>query len=371
MKIISVAWKSILELWREPFVLILSSLLPLSFLLLYVGAYSSVPELATVKVAVDNRHPQGEMLIDQLASLRYADGRPMFSFFPIGDPSAVDDLLRAKQADVVLRIDPGRPSDPFAITFHGDALSMIYLQAGTFLNAAIANVSDHMAGRIPLVRISEHALQTELDAARTGYLIYLPGLIIFAVLTLVPSTAIILGREMRTRTLQRIRLSGLSSVQYLSGIGLSQMAIGFIQAFSIVVALQLLGIRSLGSGLVLAIGVAVVAASAVAWGLMLGAFIRNDSQAVNLGYTVTMVQVFLCGAFFPTPTPTLFTIAGHPMGWFDWLPATNALMALQQALIFGSGLEEVGFRLGIATVLTAFWLCVGVICFQRGRMNEG
>jgi hypothetical protein len=174
---------------------------------------------------------------------------------------------------------------------------------------------------------------------------------------------------MRTRTLQRIRMSGLSTAEYLCGVALSQLLVGVLQAFLVVLVLYWAGVRSLGSWYVLLLGILLVAASAIACGLMLGAFIRNDSQAVNLGFTVTMVQVFLCGAFYPTPTPNLMTILGHPIGWFDWLPATNALMAMQQTLIFHSPIEQVTFRLGLAGLETAVWLGIGIFCFQHVRMK--
>ena len=44
-----------------------------------------------------------------------------------------------------------------------------------------------------------------------------------------------------------------------------------------------------------------VAVSAVGIGLVVGCFIQNDSQAVNLGASVTMLQVFVSGSFFPMP----------------------------------------------------------------------
>jgi len=122
--------------------------------------------------------------------------------------------------------------------------------------------------------------------------------------------------------------------------------------------------------LVVLLTILVIAASSIAAGLMLGAFIRNDSQAVNIGYTITMVQVFMCGAFFPVPSPVLFTIAGHRIGLFDWLPATQGVLALQQALIFGSGLDQVGFRLGAAALLAAIWFVIAVYLFRRARMGD-
>jgi ABC-2 type transport system permease protein len=364
MRLLAVARKSLIELWREPLVLALSILLPLAFLLLYALAYTS-PQLNTLRVAVVDRHPRGEALLAGLASLRQPDGRPMFEFIALDDPDDADTLLRSRQAAILMVIEPGDAADPYAITLRGDASATAFVQAGSALDSAMAKAADRLAGRAIAARVEETPLLAAAGASRSDFIVYSPGLIVFAVLTLVPSTAILLGREMRTRGLDRLRLSGLSTLEYLGGVGLAQLALGALQTVAVLAALRLCGVPSPGPWPVVLASVLVVAASAVASGLVLGAFIRNDSQAVNVGYTVTMIQVFLCGAFFPAPTPALFSVAGHEIGLFDWLPATHGLLALQQSLLYGSGLEQTGFRLAAAAALTGLWFAAGIVLFRR------
>jgi ABC-2 type transport system permease protein len=359
-----VARKSLLELWREPLVLALSVLLPLAFLLLYALAYTA-PQLNTLRVAVVDRHPQGGRLLSELGDLRQPDGRPMFKFIALDDAEGADALLRSRQAAILMVIEPGDAADPYAITLRSDASSTAAIQAGSALDSALAEAADRLAGRAAAARIVETPLLAAAGPARSDFVVYSPGLIVFAVLTLVPSTAILLGREMRTRGLDRLRLSGLSTLEYLGGVGLAQLALGALQSMAVLAGLRLCGAPFPGPWPVVLASVLVVAASAVASGLVVGSCIHNDSQAVNVGYTVTMIQVFMCGAFFPVPAPALFSVGGHEIGLFDWLPATHGMLALQQSLLYGSGLEQTGFRLAAAAGLTGVWFAAGLILFRR------
>jgi hypothetical protein len=82
-----------------------------------------------------------------------------------------------------------------------------------------------------------------------------------------------------------------------------------------------------------------------------------------------MIQVFLSGSFFAMPSFPFFTVMGHDLGPFDAIPATHALFAMQGVLSYGGGLDEVGFRLATALVLSLLTFVLGVGIFQRLQMR--
>jgi ABC-type Na+ efflux pump permease subunit len=132
-----------------------------------------------------------------------------------------------------------------------------------------------------------------------------------------------------------------------------------------------LGYNNHGS-LILAVFVGLaISLSAVGMGLIVACFIENDSQAVNFGSTVTMVQVFVSGAFFPLPPMTVTTLFGHPIGFFDIFPATHGMLALQQVLNDGVGLGGIGFRLAAIVLLSGLTFAAGVVTFHRLKMGAG
>jgi ABC-2 type transport system permease protein len=83
-----------------------------------------------------------------------------------------------------------------------------------------------------------------------------------------------------------------------------------------------------------------------------------------------MLQVFLSGMFFVLPPFTLFAVAGHEIGVFGFLPATHGVLALQQVLIGGAGLDETGFRLVVMAALSILYFVIGVAIFGRRQMRQ-
>jgi ABC-type multidrug transport system permease subunit len=79
---------------------------------------------------------------------------------------------------------------------------------------------------------------------------------------------------------------------------------------------------------------------------------------------VTMLQVFVSGAFFPVPAAALFRLSGHEIAWNDILPATHAMTALQQSILFGANLDQVGFRLIAAAALSAVFFLIGALLYH-------
>jgi len=139
---------------------------------------------------------------------------------------------------------------------------------------------------------------------------------------------------------------------------------------AIFLAALAMGFNNQGS-LVLAVLVGlVVSFSAIGQGLVVACFVENDSQAANVGSTLTMLQVFVSGSFYQLPPLTLFTLAGHQIDLFDVFPATHGFMALQQVLTYGAGLGEIGFRLGATLLLSALYFAAGVVIFQRLQMRD-
>jgi ABC-2 type transport system permease protein len=131
-----------------------------------------------------------------------------------------------------------------------------------------------------------------------------------------------------------------------------------------------MGFHNQGSLFLAVIVGLVICFSAIGQGLVVACFVENDSQALNVGSTATMIQVFVSGSFYQFPPLTLFTLAGHQIDLFDVFPATHGFMALQQVLTYGAGLREVAFRLGATLLLSVLYFLAGVVIFQRLQMRD-
>ncbi|MGB7540050.1 MAG: ABC transporter permease [Anaerolineales bacterium] len=376
MKLLSVARKSLIELLREPMLLGMVLLTPLAFLLIYGFAYQT-PHLKTYRVLATVKAEAGNGAVEYLRTLSYPDGRPIFTIEIVVDRAEIDPALRDRTAAAYLAIDPGADGMPFSFTVRGDALFADFLSASSILESRLSQYLLDAIGISLPVRVVEKPIPTMSFGAsgsrtRTDFSVYAPGLLVFAILLLIPQTALLLGREMRTRTIRRLQLSGVSSAEFLGGIGISQLVMAVVQITLFGVGLILFGLDYSRALVPIFLASFLTAVSAVGAGLVVGCFVQNDSQAVNLGASVTMLQVFVSGSFFPMPASPLFHLFGHEIAWNDIFPATHAMTALQQAVIYGADLGQIGFRLAAAAVLSAIFFLIGTVLYRwkvmRGSM---
>jgi ABC-2 type transport system permease protein len=363
MRVFSVARKSLIELLREPMLLGMVLLTPLAFLLIYGFAYQT-PHLKTYRVLATVNAEAGNGAVEYLRTLSYPDGRPIFKIEIVSDRTGIDSALRDRTAAAFLAIEPGADGMPFSYTVRGDALFADFLSSSSILESRLSQYLLEAVGISLPVRVMENPIPAMSFRTRTDFSVYAPGLLVFAILLLIPQTALLLGREMRTRTIRRLQLSGISSIEYLGGIGISQLVMAVVQIALFVIGLILFGLDYSRALVPIFLASFLTALSAVGGGLIVGCFVQNDSQAVNLGSSVTMLQVFVSGSFFPMPAQPLFHLFGHEIAWNDIFPATHAMTALQQAVMYGADLGQIGFRLAAAAVLSAIFFLIGAILYR-------
>jgi ABC-2 type transport system permease protein len=370
MKALLVARKSLLEIAREPQLLFLELALPLIFVAIAAAAYAGRLQV-THPILASHSGSGAEPILGALASARYADGRPIFDISTTTNPASAEAALKERDATLWLMIRPGTANGMESapqVTIRGDALHPRFYRASTIASSVLNRYVDELAGRPQGVRVAVEPLfdkgpETEFD-------LYAPGMILFALLMLIPQTAMLVAREIRCKTLDRLRLTRLDAFDLLLGVSLGQMAVAALQVVIVFAAALVLGFHNRGALTLAVIAGLVVCLSAVGQGLIVACFVENDSQAANVGSTLTMLQVFVSGAFYQLPPLTLFTVLGHQIDLFDIFPASHAFSALQQVLSFGAGVQEVAFRLGAVMLLSGLYFSAGVFVFHRVKMGR-
>ncbi len=366
MKLLLVARKSLVEFAREPQLLFLTLVMPLVFLGITAFSYNA-PLLATYPLLVYSEDGPGAGLIADIAAQRLADGRPVFDISRVEDLGEVENILRSHDSTALVIIAADDTAG-MSVTIEGDALFGPFYRASSILDGVIARYGDRVAGRQPAVQVV--AIPLAAGGPQTDFDIYAPGMMIFAWLMIVPQTAMLVARERRWHTLRRLRLTRLATWELLAGLGLAQMVIAVLQVVVVFVAALALGFHSQGSLLLAILVGLVICLSAIGLGLIVAAFAENDSQAANIGSTITMLQVFLSGAFYEIPPLTVFTVGGHQIGLFDVFPATHGFLALQQIFNYGASLSQIAFRLGVMLVLSGIYLTAGVAIYHRQQMRS-
>ena len=248
MRALLVARKSLLEMLREWQLLLLVILLPLVFVGIAAVSYSN-SLLTTHPILVTSPDPQVAPLIEELKAQRYADGRPVFDVSQTTDLDAAEAALKEQIATALVTVS----ADGRVITIRGDALYVRFYRASIILESIVTRFADRVAGRPEIVRIvgqplGETSPQTEFD-------IYAPGMMVFALLLIIPQTAMLVAREIRWDTLRRLRLARLRAWDLLGGISIAQMVVAVVQVVIIFLTALALGFQvAEGSHVVQAIG---------------------------------------------------------------------------------------------------------------------
>ncbi len=377
MKIIAIARKTLLELWREPLLIGLLLLFPVLLVIFYYVAFGQTKDgLASyLKLLVmnDDAGPAGTALVEVIRETEY-NGDLVFDVTIATDRNTAEIALREHKAALLLVI----PSDftqsltvqqaPATVRLVGDASSDSFVFAQGFLDDLVQRFARQAAGR------KEPTLVTYEFLPGTGTMsdfdFGVPGTIVFGVMFMTVATAMILVRERVSHTLRRLRLTCASARDLLLGITLALLIVSLVQAPLTLGAAVALGFHAQGS-LVLAMGIVLLLGlSAIGLGLIVACFAHNDGEAANLGSVVGVMMALLSDALYPMPAAPVATIAGRTIELYDVLPPTHAGEAMRRVLIFGEGADTIVYELVMMAVLAALFLTVGVIFYRRVQMRE-
>jgi ABC-2 type transport system permease protein len=393
MKAFSIARKTVLELWREPLLLVLMLLFPTLLVGFYYLAFGQTEEgLATylnvlivnedagATIADNSTWQAGKELIDVIRAEEF-EGQPVFNVNVVTDRRPAEIALREHKASLLLVIPSDftqalvdgiagmTPASPAIVSLVGDPGSDSFVFAHSLLEGVIRQYtmqsldwSDHI-----LTEVYEFLPGT---GTMSDFDFGVGGIIIFGIAFAVITTPTVLVREHVQGTLRRLRLTRAGAGDLLIGVTLAQMIVIVVQILITFGAAVAMDFRNNGS-LLLAIVIGLLfSLSAVGLGLIVACFARNDGEAANLGSGVLVPMVFLSGALFPMPDAPLVSIGDRTIQVYDILPATHAVEAIRRVLIFGDGAGAIGYELFMMTGLSLITLAAGIVLYQRLQMRK-
>ena len=391
MKALAVSRKILLEYWREPLLLGLIFAFPVILLLFYYLAFGDTGQgmAKHLKIMALNQDSGalvagehinlGDQLIAQVVAARF-EGLPIFDLQAVKDRREAEINLREHKAALLLVIEPdfsatllsvasgSREAAAARLSLLGYPSSDLYIFARSLLEGLIAEFCRQALGW-------EHnslALGYEFTpgtGTMSDFEFGVAGLIVFGIMFLTISTAMTLVREEVNGTLERLRLTGLTSLDLMVGVTGAQLVLGVLMVLVTFGSARLMGFQGKGS-LLLAILVGVLLSlSAVGLGLVTACFSRNESEAANLGAVIGVMLALISGAMYPLPEIPLATIAGQTIQLYDFLPPAHAARALQEILIFGKGFRAVGYELIGLTLLAVLILAASIGIYQRIKLR--
>lgn len=304
----------------------------------------------------------------------------MLNFFVGEGREAAVELLRDRKADVLVVL-PGDLSSsvsdtslsfisPARLELVGDVTHMEYI-IGAIWAEELINRFVLETAKIPMpVSWSETTLG--FSGQRSMFEIYVPGLLILSIIMIIFSASAAIVREPESRTLERLKISRLTALEFLGGISLVQLLIAIIS-----VALALLAAMAMGYtvipgtlGFIFLISL-LTALSMISFSLIVAAMCRSIKEVAIIGTFPLLVLMFFTGVAFPVSGGRLFVIGGYQVMLNDILSPKFAVEALNKVLIRGLEVRDTLPEMLTILVLTLFYFLLGTWAFKRKHMRAG
>ncbi len=382
MRLLSVFLKSMREQLRSVWLLILTISIAPVFVLVYW--FITGGGTTTYKVMVINNDQPGSnsaslQIIENIQTLSYANGQPILKVLMSSDRVEAEGGLKNREAAALLIFpadftstlaaakEPGSEAST-QLTVVGDLTYPYYPLVSIMALTAVDDYVKTELGQNSPVLLEEVPLGA--SSARTEFEMYVPALLILAVVMMIFQTSMTVAREVEGGTLRRLQMTNMTAFDLLGGISLTQVLIGVIAVIFTFLIAVLLGFHSQGS-LWLAILVGVLTSfSIIGVGLIIACLARTVSEAFIYANFPLIFLMFFTGATFPIPAVPLFTIGSRTIGLFDALPPTHAVVALNKVLTLGAGFSDILYELAALTILSFLYFGIGVWLFQKIRLHK-
>ncbi|MCP4312804.1 MAG: ABC transporter permease [Bacteroidetes bacterium] len=285
--------------------------------------------------------------------------------------------LRKNRAEVVVVV-PGNLSEslrgqstaPAELELVGDVSDMGYIIGAIWAEELISKFMLESAGISPPVTWTETTLGH--SGSRSEFELYVPGLLILSIIMIIFSTSAAIVREPEARTLERLKISRLTSFEFLGGISLVQIIIAILS-----LGLALLTAMSLGYSLIpgslgfILLIAFLTALSMISFSLIVAAMCRSIKEVAIIGTFPLFLLMFFTGAAFPISGGKLFSVGDVDFMLNHILSPTWAIEALNKVLVTGLGIREALPEIAAILVLTVLYALFGTWAFRRRHMRAG
>jgi ABC-2 type transport system permease protein len=325
----------------------------------------------------DAHHVTGENtdhirhLESALKQLAETQGGYAFTFKHIESESKGIDGLKKHSGDILITYDsallPDRQTSSTEMTptvgFTGDVSSPSFQFCVALIKSTIAAYVSTATGSHLPVQFRTDALG--VSGKKTAFESYVPGLLVFAVIMLIFSSAMSVVREIESGTFARLQMSPVTTFELVGGASLVQLITGIVSVLCTIVTAALLGFQAEGSILLSVIIAAIACAASVGIGMVVAALSKTQGRAFLISRVVMFLLVLFSGIIFPRPGITLFTIWEHSVDLFDILPTTHLGNALNRVLTLGATASDVLFEIIVLIAIAGFNYLIGSLLFIR------
>jgi len=288
--------------------------------------------------------------------------------------------LENRKADVLLVIpenftaailgDPTAQKQPALFELAGNITDMQYIVGAVWTQELFNQFLSVYSGYEMPVAWTE--TQLGYSGSRSDFELYVPGLLIHAIIMMMFSASAAFVREPETQTIKRLKMSNLSAISFLAGISIIQIIIAAVS-----VVLALLTSIALGYSIIpgttwyLILVSVLTAVSVIAFSLLFAAFCRSVKDIAIIGTFPMLIFMFFTGAALPVGGRVLFSIGDFGFTLNGVLSPTHAITALNKVLVLGQDPGQTLPDIYALVVMTVIYFILGIWAFNRRHMRSG
>jgi ABC-2 type transport system permease protein len=386
MKIISIITKSLKEQIRSYWVLLLSLSMGPFFIFVYFLIMETSKPMYTVLIVnndagafTNGQHiNHGNNLVVYFGSLKVKTIAVPFSVNVITDRITGIESIKNKKADAMIivhdsfsqDIEKRRLNDTTVmpkVEFIGDLTNTNYLISAVWANEILNEYTLQATHNKRVIEVKETALGT--SATIDNFDMIVPGIIIVSLIMLMFTASIAFVSEVENKTIIRLKLSKLTTLEFLGGLSVVQLLVGIVSVLLTLLTAILLGFHYTGSLSIMITIASLTSLSIIAFSLIIAAITKSANEVLVVGNFPMFLFMFFTGAAFPLKSKALFTIAGYPINIQGLMTPTHAISALNKTLIMNMDLSSIIPEIISIIVLTFLYFIIGGIVFKQRHLR--
>ncbi|UCG86060.1 MAG: ABC transporter permease [Gemmatimonadota bacterium] len=388
MRLIGLLRKTMIENLRDWKILVMTlTLAPFFTVLMYLYFESATQAPHRIVVvnhdegattALGHSVNAGHELISEMENAKHADGSQVLRVLPGEDGLEAQKRVADGAADLVVEIPhqfsrvlqehlQGDAPPPALIRTYGDPTNPRYLAAAAWSDAIVYLFAAAAADVQSPVELD---VQTVTGAGSlSDFDLYVPGLLSIAVIMLMFTAAASLIKEKDKGTIVRLRVSNMTTFEWLTAVTLTQIVLGVLAVVLTLGTATALGYERSGSLTAMTLVSVLSCLAMIAVSVVVAAWLRTIFDLMTIGCFPFFILLFFSGAMFPLPQVRLLEIAGRSLNVNDILPVTHSIAAFDKILNRSAGLNELAFEMGSIAVLSVVFFVVGTWLFTKRHMR--
>lgn len=383
MRLTGVIKKGLKEQFRSFWLLLLTIITAPFFVLVYdliSRSYAPVYDIIVINQdkAIDS-DPFSPVWGDSLLQSLTEQESKGWKVITARERTEAEDKLKSKKADLLMIIPDdfssalnalkkGTDIKPFDLEFLGNITDINYIVSAILTYSFVSDFISVETATNPVFNFVETPLGS--SGRLTDFELAVPGLLIFSIIMLMLTASVAMVAEVENKTMLRLKMSKVTTLELMGGITLVQILVGFISVFITLGVAAALGFRFQGSVILVTLTVLLTTISIIAFSLFIAAFSKTVTQVLIIGNFPLFIFMFFTGAMFPMNVKPLFTIGSYPISPISLMSPTHAVSALNKLLIMQEDFQTIVPELVCLILLCIVYFLLGIWIYRRRHMRE-